>query len=51
MTHAEFAAKRPEGRWASGPSMRSENTVSTIAWPRWVMSASTVGSVLLVKNG
>jgi hypothetical protein len=31
---AEFAAKRPDGRCASGPSMRSENTVSMIAWPR-----------------
>lgn len=48
---AEFAAKCPEGRCTSGPSMRSENAVSMTAWPRWVRSASVVGSVLLVKNG
>jgi hypothetical protein len=30
--------------------MRSANTVSMIACPRWVMSAAAVGSVLLVKN-
>jgi hypothetical protein len=29
----------------------SANTVSMIACRRWVMSASAVGSVLLVKNG
>lgn len=31
---AEFAPKRPEGMWARGPSMRSANTVSMIAWRR-----------------
>jgi hypothetical protein len=33
------------------PSMRSDQTVSQMAWRRWVMSASVTGSVLLVKNG
>jgi hypothetical protein len=28
---AEFAPHRPEGMWASGPSIRSANTVSMIA--------------------
>ena len=36
---AELAPKRPEGRWARGPSMRSAKTVSMMAWWRWVMSA------------
>ena len=49
--HAWLAANDPEGRWASGPSMRSANTDSTIACWRWVMSAWGAGSVLLVKNG
>ena len=35
----ELAPKRPEGRWANGPSIRSANTVSMIACWRWVMSA------------
>ena len=48
---AEFAANRPDGRWASGPSIRSANTVSMIACRRWVMSAAGAGSALLVKNG
>ena len=50
-TQAEFAPKRPEGMWASGPSIRSANTVSMTAWRRWVMSASATGSVESVKNG
>ena len=29
---AEFAPNRPEGMCARGPSMRSANTVSMIAW-------------------
>jgi len=29
IAQALFAANRPEGRWANGPSMRSANTVST----------------------
>ena len=47
----ELAPKRPDGMCASGPSMRSANTVSMMAWRRWVMSASVAGSVELVKNG
>ena len=37
---AAFAANRPEGRCARGPSIRSANTVSMIACRRWVMSAA-----------
>ena len=48
---AEFAPKRPEGMWASGPSIRSAKTVSMMAWRRWVMSAAVTGSVESVKNG
>ena len=47
---ALFAAKRPEGRWAIGPSMRSANTVSMMAWRRWVMSASAVAWMLLEER-
>ena len=50
-TQAEFAPNRPEGIWARGPSIRSANTVSMMAWRRWVMSASATGSVESVKNG
>ena len=48
---AELAPNRPEGMWASGPSIRSANTVSMIACWRWVMSASAAGRSVLVKNG
>jgi len=48
---AEFAPKRPEGMWASGPSIRSAKTVSMMAWRRWAMSAAVTGSVESVKNG
>lgn len=34
-----------------GPSMRSANTVSMMAWRRWVMSAASMGSSVSVKNG
>jgi len=50
-TQAELAPKRPEGRWARGPSMRTANTVSMMAWWRWVMSACSTGASVLVKNG
>ena len=50
-TQAEFAPNDPDGMCASGPSIRSENTVSMIACARWVTSAVDVGNVLLVKNG
>ena len=43
--------KITSGMCASGPSMRSANTVSMMAWSRWVMSASATGSVESVKNG
>jgi hypothetical protein len=49
--HAALAAKEPEGWWAQGPSMRSDQTVSQMACWRWVTSAWVTGSVLLVKNG
>ena len=48
IAQAAFAAKSPEGMWASGPSIRSANTDSMIACWRCVMSASVTGSVLLV---
>jgi len=48
---AELAPKLPEGIWASGPSIRSANMVSMMAWRRWVMSASVTGSVESVKTG
>ena len=51
IVQALFAANRPEGRWARGPSIRSANVVSMIACRRWVMSACAVGSRLLVRNG
>lgn len=47
---APLAAKRPEGRCANAPSVRSANTVSMIACRRWVMSAATVVSVLSTVN-
>ncbi len=46
--HRHHAAARIR---ASGPSIRSANVVSMIAWRRWVRSASTTGSVESVKNG
>jgi hypothetical protein len=51
IAQALLAAKRPDGRWANGPSIRSANTVSMIACRRWVMSACVLDSALLVKNG
>ena len=48
---AELAPKRPEGMWASGPSIRSANTVSMMACWRWVMSAWSTGRSVLVRNG
>lgn len=50
-TQAEFAPKLPDGMCANGPSIRSANTVSMIAWRRWVMSAVSTGASLLVRNG
>ena len=44
IAQAVFAAKTPEGMWASGPSIRSANTDSMIACWRCVMSASVTGS-------
>ena len=44
-TQTELAPKRPDGRWASGPSIRSANTVSMIASWRWGMSAGLDGQV------
>jgi hypothetical protein len=38
-------------RCASGPSIRSANTVSMMAWRRWVRSAAATGSVESVKTG
>src|SRR5262249_45380940 len=48
---AALAGNQPDGWWAQGPSIRSDQTVSQMAWRRWVMSASVVGSLLVVKNG
>jgi hypothetical protein len=47
MLQAALAGKAPEGWWAQGPSMRSDQTVSQMAWRRWVMSACVTGSGLL----
>jgi hypothetical protein len=44
-------AERAGGLAGQGPSMRSNQTCSQMAWSRWVMSAWSTGSVLLVKNG
>ncbi len=38
-------------RGSTLPSMRSENTVSMMAWRRWVISAASTGSSVLAKNG
>ena len=48
---AALAPKRPEGRCARGPSIKSANTVSMMACWRWVMSACSTGRSVLVKNG
>src|SRR3954447_6886640 len=49
-SQAEFAAKDPEGRWASGPALMSALTCSTIACCRWVFSASSIGCGESVKT-
>ena len=46
---ALLAAKRPDGRWASGPAFRSAKTCSMIACPRWCASACSIGNGELVK--
>ena len=51
VAQAALAPKRPEGKCASGPSIRSAKTVSMIAWRRCVRSACIAGSVLSVRNG
>ena len=51
IAQALLAENWPEGRCASGPSIRSAKTVSMIACRRWVMSASATGASLLVRNG
>ncbi len=38
-SQAALAGKRPEGRWASGPSVQSAKTCSAWAWPRCCASA------------
>ncbi len=43
MVQAALAGNEPEGWWAQGPSMRSDQTVSQMACARWVMSASVDG--------
>ena len=52
-SQAEFAAKAPEGKWASALSFRSAFTYSIWACFRWVLSASTVSRTVastVVKN-
>jgi len=49
-SQAAFAANTPDGRCASAEFFRSAWTCSMMAWPRWVLSAVTVSSVLVVKN-
>ena len=43
-SQAQLAANSPDGICASGPSIKSAKVVSMMAWRRWVMSASAVGS-------
>ena len=43
-SQAQLAANSPDGIWASGPSIKSAKVVSMMAWRRWVISASAVGS-------
>ena len=43
--------EQPGRKVSSGPSIKSAKVVSTMAWRRWVRSASAVGSSELVKNG
>lgn len=52
-SQAAFAPNRPLGRCARAEFFRSAWTCSTMAWPRWVLSAATVswvsGSVVVKK--
>ena len=50
VSQAALAGKRPEGRWASGPSFQSAKTCSTMAWSRWCASAWIVSNGLSVKT-
>ena len=43
-SQALLAQNFPDGRCASGPLFRSAMTCSTIAWPRWADSSSSIGS-------
>ena len=47
---AALAGNEPEGMCASGPLVRSAKTCSTIAWPRWAFSASSISKGLLVNT-
>ena len=49
-SHAALAVKTPEGKCASADAFMPEFVCSMIAWWRWVLSASTVIWVLMVKN-
>ena len=49
-SQALFAVNFPYGACASGPSLRSANTASMMAWSRWQASASTMPRVLVVKT-
>jgi hypothetical protein len=49
-SQAELDWNDPEGRWASGPCLRSAWTCSTIAWARWACSAWTRTSGLSVNT-
>jgi hypothetical protein len=42
-SQAELAANLSDGRWASGPALRSAWTCSMTACCRWVFSAATIG--------
>lgn len=49
-SQAPLALNRPEGRWASGPFLRSAMTCSMIAWRRWSASACSITRGELVNT-
>lgn len=50
ISQIELAVKMPEGMWALALLLKSEHTSLITAWERWLLSASTVFSVLVMKN-
>jgi len=50
ISQAELAVKMLEGMWDLALLLRSEHTSFITAWERWLLCASTVFSVLVMKN-